>query len=102
MMRAATEPRRNRLPKSFPVGAVYVVEGKCGERGRLDVSARYVVLPGGKRIDVAAKRRETTAAPDRRHLRLVSSGRPATRPKEFSYRTKKISAAAGTTRRETR
>ena len=101
-MRVATEPRRNRLPKSFPVGAVYVVEGKGDERGRLDVSARYVVMPGGKRIDVAAKRRETTAAPDRRHLRLVSSGRPGTRAKEFSYGTKKISAVAGTTRRETR
>ena len=101
-MRVATEPRRNRLPKSFPVGAVYVVEGKGGERGRLNVSARYVVLPGGKRIDVAAKRRETAAAADRRHLRLVSSSRPANRPKEFSYGTKKISAAAGTTRQETR
>ena len=101
-MRVATEPRRNRLPKSFPVGAVYVVEGKGGERGRLDVSARYVVMPGGKRIDVAAKRREAGTASDRRHLRLVSSSRPATRPKEFSYGTKKISAAAGTTRQETR
>ena len=101
-MRVATEPRRNRLPKSFPVGAVYVVEGRGGERGRLNVSARYVVMPGGKRIDVAAKRQETTAAPVRRQLRLISSGRPVTRPKEFSQATKKYSAAAGTMRQERR
>ena len=65
-MRPATEPRRNRLPKSFPVGAVYVVEGKGGEHGRLNVSARYVVMPGGKRIDVAAKPRGARAGSDRR------------------------------------
>lgn len=101
-MRVATEPRRNRLPKSFPVGAVYVVEGKGGERGRLDVSARYVVMPGGKRIDVAAKRRESATAPGRRHLRLISSGRPSIRPKEFSHGSKKFLAAAGTSKQERR
>ena len=96
-MRLATEPRRARLPKSFPVGAVYVVEGKGGEHGALDVSARYVVMPGGKRIDVAA-----AAAPVRRHLRLVSSVRPANRSKEFSLGSKKFLAAAGTTKQQTR
>jgi len=91
------------LPKSFPVGAVYVVEGKGGEHGWLDVSARYVVMPGGKRIDVAVKRREPAAAvPLRRHLRLVSSGRPANRSKEFSFGSKKFFAAAGTTKQRTR
>lgn len=101
-MRPATEPRRNRLPKSFPVGAVYVVEGKGGEHGRLNVSARYVVMPGGKRIDVAAKPRGARAGSDRRHLRLVSSNRPAARPKEFSHGAKKILLAAGTTRQARR
>ena len=95
-MRLTTEPRSNRLPKSFPVGAVYVVEGSGGDRGRLDVSARYLVMPGGKRIDVPAKPREAPAAPVRRRLRLVSSGRPPSRPKGFSRRLKKFVVAAGT------
>ena len=42
----------SRLPKRFPVGATYVVEGRAGARGQLLVSSRYVVLPGGRRIDI--------------------------------------------------
>lgn len=95
-MRAATEPRSNGLPKSFPAGAVYVVEGRGGDHGRLSVSARYVIMPGGKRIDVTAKPREAAAAAVRRRLRLVSTGRPAPRPKEFSRRPKKFAVATGT------
>ena len=96
MRPAMTESRSNRLPKTFPIGAVYVVEGTGGDHGRLSVSARYVIMPSGKRIDVPAKPRETAAAPARRHLRLVSSGRPASGRKRFSRRLKKIAVAAGT------
>jgi hypothetical protein len=95
-MRVATEPRSNRLPKSFPVGAVYVVEGRGGDHGRLSVSARYVIMPGGTRIDVTAKPRETAATAVRRRLQLVSSGRPVPRPKESSRQPKKSLVAAGT------
>jgi hypothetical protein len=44
----------SRLPRRFPVGAKYVVEGYGGEKGYLHVIARYVVLPGGRRINVPA------------------------------------------------
>ena len=44
----------SRLPRRFPVGATYVVEGYGGEAGDLRVIARYVVLPGGRRINVPA------------------------------------------------
>jgi hypothetical protein len=44
----------SRLPRRFPVGAKYVVEGYGGEKGNLRVIARYVVLPGGRRINVPA------------------------------------------------
>ena len=44
----------SRLPRRFPVGAKYVVEGSGGEGGNLRVIARYVVLPGGRRINVPA------------------------------------------------
>ena len=40
------------LPRRFPVGAAYVVEGYGGEDGDLRVISRYVVLPGGRRINV--------------------------------------------------
>jgi hypothetical protein len=40
------------LPHRFPVGATYVVEGYGGEEGHLRVISRYVVLPGGRRINV--------------------------------------------------
>ena len=43
----------NRLPKRFPVGTTYVVEGRGGEHGDLRVFSRYVVLPGGQRINLA-------------------------------------------------
>jgi hypothetical protein len=42
------------LPKHFPVGTTYVVEGRGGEDGHLRVFSRYVVLPGGQRINLAA------------------------------------------------
>jgi hypothetical protein len=44
----------SRLPRRFPVGAKYVVEGCGGEEGKLRVIARYVVLPGGQRVNVPA------------------------------------------------
>jgi hypothetical protein len=44
----------SRFPRRFPVGAKYVVEGYGGEEGNLRLIARYVVLPGGRRINVPA------------------------------------------------
>ena len=43
----------SRLPKRFPVGTTYVVEGRTGQNGGLRVFSRYVVLPSGARINVA-------------------------------------------------
>ena len=40
------------LPRSFPVGTTYVVEGRGGEAGHLQVFSRYVVLPDGRRINL--------------------------------------------------
>ena len=41
-----------RLPRRFPIGATYVVEGYGNAAGDLRVISRYVVLPGGQRINV--------------------------------------------------
>ena len=47
----------NRLPKRFPVGTTFVVEGRAipgeGKNNKhLRVFSRFVVLPGGRRIDL--------------------------------------------------
>jgi hypothetical protein len=53
-MGSSTHRAPTRLPRRFPVGAKYVVEGYGGEEGNFRVIARYVVLPGGRRINVPA------------------------------------------------
>lgn len=41
-----------RLPKRFPVGTKYVVEGKaCGE-GQVHIFSRYLVFPDGRCFDL--------------------------------------------------
>ena len=88
----------SRLPRRFPVGATYVVEGFGGGEGPLRVVARYVVLPGGRRINVTAdlpsppppralpfRRRTTTkqsqpkAAPTKKAAARSRAGRSAGR-----------------------
>jgi hypothetical protein len=44
--------RSARMPKRFPVGTRYVVEGRSGQKGVFQVSARYLVLPSGRRLDL--------------------------------------------------
>jgi hypothetical protein len=51
-MRLPIDRQSTPLPKRFPVGARYVVEGRGGEDGHLRVFSRYIVLPGGQRINV--------------------------------------------------
>src|SRR5580704_15164639 len=51
-MRLPIDRQSNPLPKRFPIGARYVVEGRGGEDGHLRVVSRYVVLPGGQRINI--------------------------------------------------
>jgi len=51
-MRLPIDRQSSPLPKRFPVGARYVVEGRGGEDGHLRVFSRYIVLPGGQRINI--------------------------------------------------
>jgi hypothetical protein len=53
-MGSSTYRTPTRLPWRFPVGAKYVVEGYGGDEGNFQVIARYVVMPGGQRINVPA------------------------------------------------
>jgi len=107
----------SKLPKQFPVGTTYVVEGRGGADGNLRVFSRYVVLPNGQRINLGA---DPENVPEKHALglepRVVPGPVPsrARRPrrrqagatqsggKRRSTRSKKISASAGTTRRPRR
>ena len=51
-MHLSASRKSNSLPKRFPVGTTYVVEGRGGEHGDLRVFSRYVVLPSGQRINL--------------------------------------------------
>jgi hypothetical protein len=77
-----------RVPRRFPVGTTYVVEGYGGEQGHLRVISRYVVLPGGHRINVpggnlssvpaaamAARRRDPNLKQSRAKSRLGRAGK---------------------------
>jgi hypothetical protein len=98
-MHLSVSERSNSLPRSFPVGARYVVEGYGGENGDLQVSSRYVVLPDGKRINLLADGSTASApAPTRRTAR-GEVGRQGQSP--FAW-NKKIFVGAGTAKQRRR
>jgi hypothetical protein len=92
-MRLPIDRQSSPLPKRFPVGARYVVEGRGGEDGHLRVVSRYVVLPGGPRINVPSDPGQTPglSAHAPRHKRARGRARPS------RMAAKKIIGSAGTT-----
>jgi hypothetical protein len=92
-MRLPVDRQSSPLPKRFPVGARYVVEGRGGEDGHLRVVSRYVVLPGGQRINVPSDLSQVPGLSARapQHKRARSRARPS------RMATKKIMQKAGTT-----
>jgi len=88
-MNSPADQSCRRLPKRFPIGARYVVEGRSDAHDMLRVLSRYVLLPDGRRIDVpveprpAVKRRLFNAKQS--HLKLPPRGS-----------RKKFEAGAGT------
>jgi hypothetical protein len=100
-MRLSEDTQSSRLPERFPVGTVYVVVGCGGERGHLRVSSRYVVLPGGRRIDVPVGRGAPAPAHARRRNRRHGQvpNKAQSRPMRGS---KKIMGRPGTGRQQPR
>jgi len=94
----------NDLPKKFPIGTTYVVEGRGGEAGELHVSSRYVVLPGGQRINLVddPKGKVVRQASPRTRRPRQARGGSRTGRKIPSVRAKKIPAGAGTPRQRHR
>jgi hypothetical protein len=104
-MPSPKQRRSSALPKHFPVGTVYVVEGRSGQSGRLRVSSRYLIMPGRGRIDLLGHPApgKLDRLQDRAHSRglpervAASERRPAgTRIKARRSDSQKISAGPGT------
>jgi hypothetical protein len=96
-----------RLPKSFPIGTTYVVEGHVVEGhgddagGRLQVFSRYVVLPSGQRINFGANL-GSPAAPRGSGTRGRSQGTGRGQTKRRLASAKKMMAGGGTSLRNRR
>jgi hypothetical protein len=90
-----------RLPKRFPVGTTFVIEGRtvAGDDDndqQLQVFSRFVVLPGGRRIDLGAVSGGSS------RTRRTRSRTPQTAPRRRSSRSKKMVTGDGTTVRQCR
>ena len=88
----------SRLPKRLPVGTTFVVEGRAiaaeGKNNRrLQVVSRFVVLPGGGRIDLGG---DAVAGTRSRRTRSRSRQTPS------SAGAKKIVSERGTSLRQRR
>jgi hypothetical protein len=93
-MRLPIDRQSAPLPKRFPVGARYVVEGRGDEDGRLRVFSRYVVLPGGQRINVPSEAGKVAAL----SIHAPRGKRSRMRARRPGVTAKKIMPGAGTTR----
>jgi hypothetical protein len=93
-MGSSTYRTSTRLPQRFPVGAKYVVEGYGGDEGNFRVIARYVVLPGGRRINVPA---DISSPPPRALAFRRRANAKQSPPKNLATANgKKIAARRGT------
>jgi len=62
--------RSTGLPGRLPDGTRYVVEGRRGKNGRLQIVSRQVILPSGEHFEVAAP-----AAPESSPKKSASAAR---------------------------
>ena len=71
--------RSAHLPRRLPAGTRYVVEGRAGAKGLFQVSARYVVLPNGRRLDLPKATKSGSRARRRPHSLARGRGEQAVR-----------------------
>jgi hypothetical protein len=93
-MRLPIDRQSTPLPKRLPVGARYVVEGRGGEDGDLQVFSRYIVLPGGQRINVPSDPSKFASM----SVHAPRGKRGSNRTRRSRATAKKIMQKAGTTR----
>jgi hypothetical protein len=109
-MHLALRRKLRRLPKSFPIGTTYVVEGHRVEHGddggnQLQVFSRYVVLPSGQRINLGTNfgaNFSSPAVPRGAKFLARNQGTGRGQPKRRLAGAKKMMAGEGTSIRERR
>jgi hypothetical protein len=79
------------LPKTLPDGTKYVVEGRAQAEGVFQVSARYLVLPDGQRIDLPAKD-VRIACPEHSNRARRPPGRGAAKARHAGLRARRRAA----------
>ncbi len=94
-MSLSVERLARRLPRRFPVGATYVIEGYAAQGGDLRVISRYVILPGGRRINVPADLSRPTS-PRARVFRRDGTPKQSQAKSRTGHGGKKIAARRGT------
>jgi hypothetical protein len=92
----------NRLPKHFPAGTVYVVEGCGGQYGRLRISSRYIVMPSGRKLEIPADFDRVSPARLGQRRRIRRSGKARAAAATQVPAAKKFAVVAGTAHQERR
>jgi len=101
-MRSRTIRQSGGLPRFFPVGAVYVVEGRGGQYGHLRISARYLIMPGGQRVDVLSKFGRSSRVRTRHRQPQTRQPQGRGLGRTAAARAKKFALVGGTTGQEQR
>ena len=63
----------DRLPSRFPVGTKFVIEGKRGREGQVQVFSRYLEFPDGTFFPLPARPAKRKPAPPGRRARRSRS-----------------------------
>lgn len=60
----------NRLPKRFPVGTKFVIEGRSAGKGEMQVFNRFIEFPDGTKLRLPKRPAPQKSAPAGRRTRL--------------------------------
>jgi hypothetical protein len=60
------------LPSRFPAGTRYVIEGRRGKSGKLQIVSRQLILPNGRQIQLKAESYDRPRAERLKRQRLAS------------------------------
>lgn len=60
----------SRLPTRFPVGTKFVIEGRPGGEGEMQVVSRFIEFPDGTRLRLPKRPQPQKSAPAGRRARI--------------------------------
>lgn len=63
----------SRLPTRFPVGTKFVIEGRPGDEGKLQVFSRFIEFPDGTKLKLPKRPQPQKSAPAGRRARIKRS-----------------------------